>query len=224
MRKTIAMLSLTALMFTASVAFADDNGKDGVESDIKTEARIKAEGNAKLRLGGLVDILKSRGEDKFTLNGTVNTVGVGSLIVNVQGGAHIRPMVSNGVVVVAVDADTKITTNGKTEISLVDIKVGDKVMIRGEIQDNNALEADHIMVVIRPEKVFGEVTAKTDTSITVKNNVTGVEKILTVNPDTKVSINGEAKTSADIQVGDKGVVKFKAMLDSFVATMIRLFR
>ena len=73
-------------------------------------------------------------------------------------------------------------------------------------------------------KAFGEVTAKTDTSITVKNNVTGATTTFTTDADTQVKINGETQTLADVQVGDRGFVKFKTQVSGFLAKMINLFR
>lgn len=219
MRKIIAILSLAALMLTGTAVFADDG-------EIKGEARVKAEE----KLAPVVkDFVKSnRDHNRFVLNGTVNAVGSASITIDVTRKNHRRDVLPlifplPGPVVVAVDSDTKITLNDKTEIRLADIQVGNRVHVKGETK-NGGLVANHIMVINKPEKVFGEVTAKTDTSVTVKNNVTNTEKTITVNPDTKVTINGETKTTADIQVGDKGVVKFKAMVDSLVASVIRLFR
>lgn len=218
MKKTLVFLTIAGLMLTSTVVFAHDDGGDG-----KTEVKSQAQFHANLEHGNKFGIFKhwdrndndNNDEDKFVIQGTVSAVGFSSLTVNVP---------ENGTVVVAVDADTKFMINGKTQIRLADIKAGDKVVIKGEKEDNNTLEADHVIVVIRPQKAFGTVTAKTDTSLTIKNSVSGTEKTVTINPDTKVSVNGEVTTAADIQVGDKGVVKFKAALDAFVATMIRLFR
>lgn len=217
MRKYIALLTLGALMLTATTVFANE-----VNGEAKVRAEIKTRGLCMLMFPEKCLDWKLRGENKFVIEGTVNAVGTTSLTVDIRGGAHIKNV--SDPAVVAVDADTKITRSGKTTISLAGIKVGDRVVVKGEIGENSALTADHVMVEAPKPVVFGTVTTKTDTSITVKNSVTGTEKVLTVNPDTKVSINGEAKTAADVQIGDKGVVKFKAVLDTFVATMMRLFR
>lgn len=200
-------------MLATTTVFAHEDG-DRVE--VKSQAQFKANLEHGKKLGVFKHMdMDLRDDDHFAIAGTVSAVGSTSLSVNVR---------DDSVKVVVVDADTKFSINGKTEIRLADIKVGDKVMIKGEIEDNGGLEADRVVVMVRPQRAFGEVTAKTDNSITIKNNVTGDVKTLTVNPDTKVMVNGEAKTAADIQVGDRGMVKFKAMLDSFVATVIKLFR
>ncbi|MBI4049369.1 MAG: hypothetical protein HY395_00935 [Candidatus Doudnabacteria bacterium] len=207
MKKLVSILSIAAVALTATVAFAN-------EGMISASAHFGFP--AKMQLG----------LDKFVAVGTVAAESSGSLILNVQAGAHLNN-VSDGQITVASNADTQ--TAGSVD-------VGDKVIVRGEIQDNGSLEADSVRVIgeangkaeaeVRAKKpvAFGEVTAVTDNSVTIKNNVTGETKTLTTNDDTKVMVNGEAKTTSDIQVGDRGLVKFKAMLDTFVATMIRLFR
>lgn len=211
MRKTLVFLTIAGLMLTTSVAFAQgDDGSDRVKAQAQFRANLE-HGNK----FGIFKHMDKEDQDHFALTGTVNAVGSSSLTVNTE---------KRGVVVVAVDADTKFSINGKTAIALTDIKAGDKIVIKGETEDNGAFEADHVMVVVRPQKALGTVTAKTDTSVTIKNSVSGTEKTVTIDPNTKVQINGEVKTSADIQVGDKGVVKFKAMLDKFVAVVIKLFR
>src|SRR3989338_6571023 len=214
MKKTLVFAIAMGLALS-SVAFAHD-----------LEAKVRTEGRADARIKPFSDLKAlmglKLGENKFVLNGTVKEVGSSSLTVEVRGGAHLKN-VASGIAVVTVDADTKFS-NGKTGIALADVKAGAHVMIKGEIEDGGGLEADHVAAVVKPQIALGEVTAKTDTSITLKNNITGESKTVTTNDDTKVVLNGEVKTMADVQVGDKGMVKFKAVVDSFVAKVIRLFR
>ncbi|MBI4363310.1 MAG: hypothetical protein HY545_00475 [Candidatus Doudnabacteria bacterium] len=209
MKKLISGLSIAALALTASVAFAH-------------EADVKAEVSGNTHFGFPIKI--QLGLDKFVAVGTVAAVGSTSTTLNVQAGAHLNN-ISNGQITVATNADTK--TSGS-------VAVGDKVIVRGEIGADGSLEADSIRVIgeangkaeakAHKQVAFGEITAVTDNSVTIKNNVTGETKTLTTNDDTKVMINGEAKTTTDVSVGDRGMIKFKVMLDTFIATMIRLFR
>ncbi len=126
-------------------------------------------------------------------------------------------------IVVKVNADTKYTQEKNTAITLADITVGSTVNIKGNY-DNSTFTASKVKVVFPHGKIMGTVTAKTDTSVTVKNTVTGETKTVTVDADSKVEINGETKAIADVQVGDKGVVKFKNKVGTLVAKVINLFR
>ncbi|OGE81233.1 MAG: hypothetical protein A3H72_01380 [Candidatus Doudnabacteria bacterium RIFCSPLOWO2_02_FULL_48_8] len=216
MKKFINVLSIAALALTATTVLA--NGNMGVSAQVR--ANVKADGNFGQFMKGLRMGLHN--DDRFGFMGTVTAVGTASLTVDVEGRHSAN--ITTGPATVVVDADTKIRANGRSELSLADIRTGDRVAVRGEVWDNNALEADNVMIVVKPQAAYGSVTAKTDNSVTIRNSVTGTERTVTVNPDTKVVLNGEAVTAADVQVGDRGVVKFKAMLDTFVATMIRLFR
>lgn len=219
MKKLISILSIAALALTTSVALAhndnndDDNGnKARVEGSVEANEHFNFPANIRLGL------------EKFVAVGSVAARGSSSLTLNVQAGAHLNN-VSNGQVTVATNVETQ--TSGSVD-------VGDKVIVRGEIVANGSLEADSVRVIgegngnaevkAKKQVVFGEVTAVTDSSVTLKNNVTGEVKTFATNEDTGVKVNGESKTTADIQVGDRGMIKFKAMLDTFVAAMIRLFR
>ncbi|MBI4363309.1 MAG: hypothetical protein HY545_00465 [Candidatus Doudnabacteria bacterium] len=231
MKRLISILSIAALALTASIAFAHDEGDNDGKGwaclmtfpercigpgavGIGVSSEAKANFPAKIQLG----------LDKFVAVGSVLASGSSSVTLNVEAGAHLNN-VSNGQITVATNADTQVSGS---------VDVGDRVIVRGEIQANGSLEADSVRVIgeangkaeikARKQVAFGKITAVTDNSVTIKNNVTGETKTLTTNDDTKVMVNGEAETTADIQVGDRGLVKFKAMLDTFIATMIRLFR
>jgi hypothetical protein len=126
-----------------------------------------------------------------------------------------------GEVVVQINSDTKIFKD-KNQTTLDQIVVGEKIVVVGK-RDGDSFVASHVRSVMPKAKVFGEVTAKTDSSVTIKNNATGESKTVILNPDTKVSINGEARTAADIQVGDKGFVKLR-IVSNMVAKVLKLFR
>ncbi|MBI2356413.1 MAG: hypothetical protein HYV13_04385 [Candidatus Doudnabacteria bacterium] len=214
MKKTLAIMTIAGLMLTASAALANDDGRQDNESG----AAVKAQAlfHANLEHGKKLGIFKHRKDEKhFAIFGTVTAVSSTGLTVQTKDGRTVS---------VTTDSETKFTINRDTQIQLADIKVGNAVAVKGEMKDNNVFEADHVAVVIMPQKAFGTVTAKTDTSVTVKNSLTGDVKTFVTNPDTEVKINGETKTTSDIQVGDRGWVKFKATLDTFVAKIINLFR
>lgn len=127
-------------------------------------------------------------------------------------------------IVVKVNADTKYSSQDKNAtITLANIAVGNTVRIKGNYA-NSVFTGSSVKVVYPSGKAMGTVTAKTADSVTIKNTVTGDTKTVTVDADSKVMINGEDKAIADIQVGDKGVVKFKNKVGTLVAKVINLFR
>lgn len=68
---------------------------------------------------------------------------------------------------------------------------------------------------------FGEVTAVTDSSITVKNSFSGESVEYIITSSTKVTDNNETATLSDIKTGDTVMVQ-TASVDSREATEIRL--
>src|SRR5690606_3310748 len=127
------------------------------------------------------------------------------------------------ILVITFNADTKYRS-GRDNMTLADIAIGAKVMASGQLQNSVYTAAMVHVMPVRQPKVMGEITAVTDTSVTVKNNITGEEKMVALEPDTKVKINGEVATAADIEVGDKGWVKLKNNVNVVVAKFISLFR
>jgi hypothetical protein len=222
MKKMIAMFSLAALLLTATTVFAQGDEEKSFKTDLKAEFKGEAELKGKR---GIVSKLLDRAahNDRFVILGSVVSTGTTSLVVDVQRDNHPREISGN--VTIAVSADTKM------EGTLADLKAGQKVLIKGQVKDSGlvalsirAVGEDEVKPKLHKSVAVGSVTAKTDTSVTLKNSITGTEKTVTVDPDTKVVINGEVATAADIQVGDKGIVKFKVMVDTVVAKIIRLFR
>ena len=222
MKKYVSILTIAAFaLMVATPALAhdkDNNSNRGGELRGKARAEVRA--NTK---SSLIDKLKIRfGEDKFVIGGTVTAVSSASISVNVSAGAHVDSWI-NKVAIVAIDADTDFHIKNSKNAEASGIKVGDKVLIKGEIKDGTTFEANDIHVINR-DKAMGTVTATTDTSVTIKNSVTGVEKTVAIDPETEIKINGETQAAADIQVGDKGWVKFKTKVDVTVAKIINLFR
>jgi hypothetical protein len=233
MKKYIAALSIAALALTTTVAFAHDNNNDhdadhegvevheGLEAHGTVEASFQGEG---LHLG----ILKHFDQNRFVLIGTIASVGSNSVTVNVQNSVNAN--VTNGQGTVATNSSTKVTAKGDEDnnLTLASLKAGDRVVVSGSVS-GSVLTAIRIRVFgnkknEQPNKAFGSVTAKTADSITVTNSLTGVSQTFMTNGDTKVNINGEVKTLADVQVGDRGWVKFKTEVSALIAKFIALFR
>ncbi|HEV8601724.1 MAG TPA: DUF5666 domain-containing protein [Patescibacteria group bacterium] len=219
MKKFITVLSIASLLLTATTVLAKDSGETNDEHGVK--ASIKAEGQLRGEfehgLGFLFNQDKNQlGLDKFVVVGTVASANGNTVVVNVQAGAHLNN-ISNGQVTV--------TTDGSTTL-----KAEDKVIAKGTIQSNGSLQADSIRVIgdlkakveNKKSTAFGEVTAVTDNSVTIKNKA-GVSSTFTVNADTKVKVNDETAAIADVHTGDHIMLRFKTVVDKIVATMIRLF-
>ncbi|MDP3741588.1 MAG: DUF5666 domain-containing protein [bacterium] len=224
MKKAIAMLSLAALALTATTTFADTESKDHGNAAL----RVRADGmfDHGLHLGWLkhdkhLDDLKDVNSTHFVVTGTVASTTSGSITVNVK--KQINATVDNSQATVNVTSDTKITREKDQSMALADLKAGDQLVITGNVS-GTTMTASRIHLIAVRGKAYGQVTATTSNSITIKNAVTGVSSTFTTSADTKVSVNGESQTTADIQVGDKGFVKFKSEVSGLFAKFIALFR
>jgi cytoskeletal protein CcmA (bactofilin family) len=160
--------------------------------------------------------------NQFSLTGTVGSTTSSSIVVTVTNSKNL-PTLNNNLATVNVDANTKYKADRTETVTLADVKVGQTVTITGTV-NGTTLNGQTVHIKLPKGKVFGEVTAKTATSVTMKNSVTGVTTTINTDADTKVNINGEAKTVADVQVGDKGFVKFKTKLAGMFAKVVNLFR
>ena len=205
MRKIFASIAVVALAFTATPAFAH-----GGDDDSRVSA--KASVRAALSKHGW-----AWGKHQFAISGTVSAVSSNSLTVDVKKD-------DNRQVLVSVNSDTKIYGKDKTVLVFSDIKVGDKVKLAGSMS-GSVLVASQIVNKSRPQVIaMGQVTAKTDNSVTITNSTTGQSQTVAVNGDTNIAINGQEAGLADISVGDVGWVKFKNVAGDLVAKIIRLFR
>jgi hypothetical protein len=211
MKKYIIALSIAALALTsAAPALAhsngDNKGKNGFGNFFKFGHKIDNRLDA----------------SKFILTGTIASKTATSVSVTVQTSAHVAN-VTNNIATVNVASDTKITAEKNETITLANLNVGDQVSVGGSIS-GAALNATNIHVTYPVKKAFGKVTAKTATTVTLQNSITGTTQTVTVNPDTKISINGETKAITDVAVGDSGWVKFKVKTGVMIAKMVHLFR
>jgi hypothetical protein len=223
MKKIMTSLVLSAFVLTATPALADNGGKD----HNKNNGRANATAAAKFRLGwfGRNDDNKDKQlANRFSVVGTVTASTATSLTLTVQDGAKNWNIPAGQSLLLALNADTKYSARGNEASGLANIAVGEKVVVAGKLE-NNVYTATHVWDLGTPaQKSYGKVTAKTDTSITIQNSSTGTTQTFTVDGDTKIAVNGEAKTIADINVGDAGVVKSKPKGDSLWAKIIKLFR
>jgi len=222
MKKLISTIAIFALVAGVNVAHADNDQGKHKDKDRDT-FRIQSNSDARIKLGNLFKWNKEKDNernDKFVAVGTVTAKTATTLTLDVQ--ADNREEIG-ATVVLTINSDTKYR-NGRDNTTLADIVIGAKLVASGKLENSVYTTAVvHIMPVKQP-KVMGQVTAVTETSVTVKNNVTGEEKIVALEPDTKVMVNGEVSTAADIEVGDKGWIKLKANVSTAVAKFISLFR
>lgn len=219
MKKLLSAITIFALVAGVNVAQAHDGDKN--KNKDRDQVRIQANADVRGKFGNWFKWNRENNRnDKFVVVGTVTAKTASTLTLDVQ--ADNREEIGDNVIV-TLNADTKYR-NGKDNTALADIAIGAKVVASGQLQNSVYTAANvHVMPVKQP-KVMGEVTAVTDTSITVKNNTTGEEKVLALEPDTKVKVNGEVATTADIEVGDKGWIKLKANVTAAVAKVVSLFR
>lgn len=212
MKKTLALLTMAGLMLVAIPAFAHD------------KEHTPAIGFGNKMMGEFHDgWFRNLSQDQFMLSGTVVSTASGSITINVLGAMHVGNLTNNQATVI-INNDTKIIGRDKSALALGAIQVGDKVAVSGSVA-GVALTAKQVQDMTRPStKASGKVTAKTDNSITITNALTGASQTVTADSDTKVMINGETKTLADVAVGDSGWVKFKNQTGVLIAKFIGLFR
>lgn len=231
MKRTIAILSLAVMALTASPALAKKSG-DMERKEEQKESNLKG---------------FAFGNSKFVVVGSLKSKTETSITVTLKAGAHLKGLAGQDVVV-AVNGDTKYSLPGETD-TLAALVVGSQIMVKGDmetvVQNNTISDSNNVTASIKitaksvkvmgddelaheraekPKAAVGEVTTKTDTSITIKNSLTGESKTLTVSPETTVKVNGEVKALSDVKVGDKGWVKFKTSVSGMFAKMINIFR
>lgn len=225
-KKSIVVLAIAALLFSTGTAFAkngsdDQHGGFGLGFGLGLHARVNVKDDHKN---------DDKHDNKQTpvhqnmviVAGTIKSIGSDNIVVTAQRGWVNGATVKDQDVTIKVDANTKYRIQ-KDDGKFADLKVGYSVIVKGSTT-NNVNTAAWVQVHAKTKVAFGEVTAKTDGSVTVKNSVTGEVTTVAIDSNTKVMINGETKSAADIQVGDKGSVRMKGLLSTFVAKVIKLFR
>lgn len=222
MKKIISSIVLSAFVLTATPAFAN-NGHD---NDGDKDRGIRGSFNLKAGFGNIFN--KKDGKrisaDRFSIVGTVTAASATGITVTAEESINASTVVKGQSATVTVNADTKYFVRKDGPVTLTDVKVGDRVVASGKLSGSVYL-ATHVWDLgIPAKKSYGKVTAKTDTSVTIQNNQTGTSQTFTVDGDTKIAINGEAKTITDINVGDAGMVKSKSDGTSLWAKIVMLFR
>lgn len=214
MKKTIAGLALAALALAATPGLVSAHGDN------------EGKGVGKYFGGIFKRFDRKVPATAFVISGTVVSTGSNTLVLNVQASANI-PNLANSQATVATDANTKVTGQKKTTLALADVKAGDRVEINGNVSGTTLTAAnirDLGPVPPAPVTTSGKVTAVSATSITLQNGLANTSQTFTMDTNTKVTINGTAKTVADIQVGDAGMIKSKTAANIFTSKIITLFR
>ncbi len=212
MKKSIIALTIAALALSVTPAFAEDQdsghrGKNLFEAFNKIGKKIE----------------RALPESQFMVHGTVVSVGTSSLVVNAQNSVHAN--LSGNQATIVVNSDTKFTGNKHETMTLANIVAGNKVMIHGQVTGTTLTASRvHVQKDAEKKRVVGTVTAKTDDSLTITNSLTGTSQTVALDSDTRVKINGETKTAADISVGDSGWIKLKVKAEAMVAKLVNLFR
>src|SRR3989344_7512420 len=220
MKKIISSIVLGAMVLAATPVLANNN-----HNDDGNRGKVRATANFKARLGNIFNKHEKRiPADRFSIVGTVTATAAESITLTVEETVHANALVKGQSATVQVNTDTKFFARREGPVTFADIKVGDRVVASGKLS-GSLYAATHVWDLgIPAKKAYGKVTAKTGTSVTIQNNQTGRSQTFTVDGDTKVAINGEAKTIADINVGDAGMVKFKSLGASLWAKIVTLFR
>jgi|GEM_PF-5468639 hypothetical protein len=225
-RYYVAAASLAVVTLIASPVLAKNNGGNNDGNDGNHGWNFGRSFARMIKIGNPVDT------SKFLVVGTIVSKTDTTLTISVQKNVNVSN-ITNNQVTVTTDNNTKLgdgDSDNDDSFTLASLKVGDNVMVVGTIS-GTTLTATNIRLSTKEVKVqnmtaYGQVMSKTDTSVTIKNNVTGTSQTVTVNASTKVSINGENKTLVDIQVGDRGMIKFTtdATTTTSTAKTITLFR
>ena len=167
--------------------------------------------------------LEKRLERAHLLGGTVTAVGDNTLTVKGE----------NNIIYTVDVEDAKlfrISADGNSTV-LADIKVGDRVMIKGDLESNNTIEAKSVHAMpanTHPAQARGTVTAVNDDQFTLQLNHHGVISNVTVDTNSNTVVkkaNGETGTTADVEVGSKVKVGglWDELLNVLAAIRIKLF-
>ena len=119
---------------------------------------------------------------------------------------------------ITVDDGTTYTKAGE-DIALGDLAVGDMIGFRQTLEDDGTYSIDAIAVIL--PHVGGQVTAVDGSTITVELRG-GATKVVKLNGDTNIVVNGNAATAADVKVGMFLVAEGTENSDgALVATRVR---
>jgi len=127
-----------------------------------------------------------------------------------------------------VDASGATITNKGATASITDLKVGDKIMVKGTVSGNN-VAATSISIGCGKgmdrgaHGNFGNITAIDGSIITISEKTKSGDTLYTVDASTvSVKNNGAAASITDLKVGDKIMVEGTVSGNSIAATSISL--
>ena len=129
--------------------------------------------------------------------------------------------VNQGTLQLTTDAQTKYRARGNSNFSLTDIKVGDRIAVRGTVQ-NGQVQAQVITLAPAsvPDRAFGKVQSINGATIVV-TTVAGHPLNIATNANTKFRTPGNANAAlSDVKVGD-GITAVGALNgDMLTATQV----
>ena len=138
--------------------------------------------------------------------------------------------------VTALINDATVIRHGNRKYEATDIKAGDRVHVRANVEANGDLTAIEIKVQNpaddddggddgsggQVKELEGLITAVSETSITVANASTHRDETAAINANTVIRRGNRTLTVADLQAGNRVHVKTEGERDSLVALEIRL--
>lgn len=119
---------------------------------------------------------------------------------------------------ITVDADTTYSRAGAS-ITLNDLQVGDTIAFRQAKQTDGTFRISEVRVIL--PRVNGQVTAVTDTTITIKLR-DGTSRVITVNGSTKYASGKDAATKADVKVDGYISAEGTTSGDTFTAVTVQV--
>ena len=227
MNKLIIALLITIFSLTSFAGFAHAQSNNSTKS---AEEKSKVAQRAKERVDKLNEKratksakVRDKARRRAHVIGNITAISSSTLTIETKKG-EVKTIFTN-------DATKflQLGKDGKTNIKLTNLKVGDKIAAVGIAKDEISGVAKYIIRLTNPEKkrhsVFGEVSKIGNNELTIshiihKDKPTTVVKITS---DTKIKIKGnDAATFADIKEGDK-VTLSGAVGDKGVITAKRIF-
>jgi hypothetical protein len=158
---------------------------------------------------------RERGPRAF---GAITTVGVDRFEIKKMDGSTQTIMV---------DDQTRYQ-EGQQQIQLEDLKPGDRVMIRGRMNDQRQFVAVQVRRITNEqmqgfrnagERAFGEIVSIDKNQIKVRNPREG-ERTIVVNDQTEFIKDGQAIALKDLKTGDRIFARGKVTEGQFVATRV----
>lgn len=157
-------------------------------------------------------------EDKVTIAGTITAIN----------GSQVSVLRANGTAVTVDASDATLSGNGNVDVTLADLRVGDRLVVRGEL-DDGVIEADTIRDVSLAQRIFvsaigaagaGVVTSISGNTFTINPIGNGTLTSVTTNASTTFKVNGQATTSDALAVGSNVIVTGTSTSDTSISASI----